>query len=257
MTALFDDGADYAAHRPSYPPALAQALAALPGDGTDLALDVGCGTGQLTALLAQHVGHRVIGVDPSPSQIAAATPVPKACYRVGSADRLPAVDGIVDLITVAQAAHWIDDLPAFYAEARRVAAPGAAIALVSYGLCTLDDDLDALFQNFYWGDFHRFWDPRRRHVENGLADLDFPFAPLPVEPTAIVREYDLADFLGYLGTWTAVRNARDSGHAHEFTEFSEALSQRWGDPARRRTVTWPITVRAGQLRAGGRARPSS
>lgn len=250
MTALFDDGADYAAHRPSYPPALAKSLTALPGGGTDLAVDVGCGTGQLTALLAEHVGHRVIGIDPSPSQIAAATPAPKALYRVGSADRLPAVDGIVDLITVAQAAHWIDDLGVFYAEARRVAAPGAVIALISYGLCQLDDDLDVLFQDFYWGDFHRFWDPRRRHVENGLADLDFLFEPLRVEQPAIVREYDLTDFLGYLGTWTAVRNARESGHAHEFAAFSEALTQHWGDPARRRTVTWPITVRAGKLREG-------
>ncbi|AGS33642.1 hypothetical protein B841_00795 [Corynebacterium maris DSM 45190] len=250
MTALFDDGADYAAHRPSYPPALAESLAALPDGGTDLALDVGCGTGQLTALLAQHVGHRVIGVDPSPSQIAAATPAPKALYRVGSADRLPAVDGSVDLITVAQAAHWIDDLAAFYAEARRVATPGAAIALVSYGLCDVEGEVNSLFQDFYWGDFHRFWDPRRRHVENGLADLDFPFEPLRVEQPAIVREYDLTDFLGYLGTWTAVRNARDSGHAHEFAAFSEALSRQWGDPARRRTVTWPIAVRAGKVQAG-------
>ena len=55
-------GGNDAAHRPDYPAELGAELARIaPRRGT--AVDVGCGTGQLTGLLAEHFTH-VIGVDP-------------------------------------------------------------------------------------------------------------------------------------------------------------------------------------------------
>ena len=41
-------------------------------------------------------------------------------------------DGSVDLVTSCQAAHWFDDIGAFYAEADRVLRPGGAIAVYGY-----------------------------------------------------------------------------------------------------------------------------
>lgn len=246
MVNPFTDGADYAVYRPDYPGALAPLLAELP-DRRDTALDVGCGTGQLTVQLAPHFG-QVTGVDASPSQIAAATPGDNITYRVGRAEDLPVEDHSIDLVTVAQAAHWFD-LDAFYREADRIASPGGAVALVSYGLCHFPDDpaLDELYQEFYWGDFHRFWDPARAHVENGLADLPFPYEEVPVDCPPIVRKHRLAHFLGYLGTWSAAKKARETGHGDELADFALRLTARWGDPESARTVVWPMTVRAGRV----------
>ena len=56
-------GERYAQFRPHYPAALAKALAAL-APAKRIAVDIGCGSGQLTTLLAPHF-ERVIGVDPS------------------------------------------------------------------------------------------------------------------------------------------------------------------------------------------------
>lgn len=72
MTAPFKDhfstgSANYAAHRPTYPAQLVDELAAL-CPGTRLALDCGCGTGQLTVLLAERF-ERVVGTDASAAQI--------------------------------------------------------------------------------------------------------------------------------------------------------------------------------------------
>lgn len=245
MAAVFDSGGAYAAHRPTYPDSLAPMLAELPRNRA-LAIDVGCGTGQFTTGLASHF-HHVLGIDPSASQLESATPRDNVSYRLSEAAELPADNGSVDLLTVAQAAHWIDDLDGFYREARRVAAPGAVLALVSYGVCHLDGELDQYFQDFYWGDFHRFWDPRRRHVENGLADLPFPFELARLDTPPMTASYDLEGFLGYLGTWTAVKNARASGHAHEFTRFAATLTEKWGDPSTARAVSWPVMVRAGRI----------
>ena len=64
------NNAGYAAHRPTYPPALVDFLAnAAPG--RELALDVGCGTGQLSMLLAERFD-RVIATDASAQQLASA-----------------------------------------------------------------------------------------------------------------------------------------------------------------------------------------
>ncbi|MFX8817196.1 methyltransferase domain-containing protein, partial [Acinetobacter baumannii] len=72
--------ADYAAARPSYPPALAALLARHAG-GRGLALDCGCGSGQLSVLLAAHFDH-VVATDASADQIAHAQPHPGVIYRV-------------------------------------------------------------------------------------------------------------------------------------------------------------------------------
>ena len=61
-----ENGSDYARYRPTYPAGLAAALADIsPNSG--LALDVGCGTGQLSVLLAEHF-ETVIGCDVSADQ---------------------------------------------------------------------------------------------------------------------------------------------------------------------------------------------
>lgn len=239
---LFDAGADYASFRPSYPPELPGLLAQLPA-ATTAALDVGCGTGQLTATLAPHFD-TVLGVDPSESQIANATGPSNVAFQIGAAELLPNEDESVDLITVAQAAHWIDDLPAFYDEARRVGAQGSALALISYGVCHVEG-LDEMYQKFYWGDFHRHWKPARYHVDTALAHLDFPFEAIPVSCPDITRELTFAEFVAYLGTWSAMKSP---GAQEEFADFQDKLATAWGDASMSRQVRWPVTVRAGRLK---------
>lgn len=134
-----------------------------------LALDMGCGTGQLTVKLASHFD-AVIGVDPSVEQIANAVQHPRTIWRCARAEDIPLAGHSADLITAAQSAHWFD-LPAFYAETRRIAAPGAVIALVSYGVLHLEGKaLDAHFARFYCDEIGRFWPPERKLVDSGYAD---------------------------------------------------------------------------------------
>lgn len=182
-----DRSSAYALHRPTYPEALADMLADL-APGRDLALDAGCGSGQLSLLLAERFA-RVVAIDASARQIAAATPHPRAAYRVAPAERSGLDDGGVDLITAAQAAHWFD-LPAFYAEVRRIARPGAVIALVSYPLPRIaDEPADAVLRHFYGEMLKAYWPPERVHVERGYADLPFPFEPVAAPALAIVRTW--------------------------------------------------------------------
>jgi ubiquinone/menaquinone biosynthesis C-methylase UbiE len=97
----------YACFRPTYPTALYDVIhefAAL--DHRGMALDVGTGTGQVAAQLAQSF-ERVIGVDSSQGQIEHAVQLPNVEYLLAAAEQVPQVaSGSVDLATVAQALHW-------------------------------------------------------------------------------------------------------------------------------------------------------
>ncbi|GJD86535.1 Trans-aconitate 2-methyltransferase [Methylobacterium hispanicum] len=238
----------YATHRPTYPAALAEALAALaPGRG--LALDCGCGNGQLARLLAGSFD-RVVATDASAAQIAEARPHPRIEFRVAPAEASGLPAACADLITAAQAAHWFD-LPAFYAEARRVARPGAVLALIAYGVLHLDGAAEEVLRHFYTRVVGPYWPAERAHVEAGYRTLPFPFAELPDRATvadlAIEAEWSLADLVGYAGTWSALRGAEAALGASPLPAFARDLAAAWGDPAVRRRVRWPLALRLARL----------
>lgn len=241
----FDDGGgDYARFRPDYPPPLAAFLASVAPDH-GLAVDVGCGNGQLTRLLADHFG-TVVGLDPSADQIAHAVPHARVRYQRAPAERLPMSDNSASLVTAAQAAHWFD-LPAFYAEVRRVAAPGGVLALISYGVPRLEAGLDDRFGRFYRDGIGPYWPAERALVDSGYANIDFPFAEFAAPPMDIRLEWTLAELLGYVSTWSAVRRAREAGREDVLLAFADELGNAWGDPGIRRAIAWPINMRVGKI----------
>ena len=241
----FDQGGRaYAQFRPEYPRQLAAHLASLAPDKA-LAVDVGCGNGQLTQLLAPYFG-KVVGLDPSADQIANAVPNERIDYRCAPAEQLPLSDASAGLISAAQAAHWFD-LPAFYREVRRVAMPGAILALVSYGVLKLEPALDERFQRFYWEEIGPYWPPERKLVDTGYATIAFPFEELAPPALEIRLDWQLSEFLGYLTTWSAVRSAREAGKEELLVGFANEFAALWGDPNIRRPISWPINMRIGRV----------
>lgn len=238
----FEEGGQrYAAFRPEYPLDLAAALAEL-APLHQRAVDVGCGTGQLTRALADHF-EEVWGLDPSAEQIAAAAPHPKIVYRVSAAEHLPNTSA--DLITAAQAAHWFE-LPKFYAEALRIGKPGAILALICYGALSLDDPaLNARFKHFYRHEIGPFWPPERQMVDDGYQTLEFPFDELPPLGLSIRCNWDLHAFFGYVSTWSATRHAIDVGH--DMIVFQREFAALWGDTSQKHHITWPLFTRIGRL----------
>ena len=235
----------YATFRPTYPVELAAYLASLPARA-DLAWDSGCGSGQLSGLLAQHF-HRVEATDASAEQLAGAERHPTITYRQARAETSRLPDSCVDLAVSAQAAHWYD-LNAYYREVRRVGRNGAVIALVAYGRSILDDEIAPVINHFYDDVAGPFWPPERMIVEARYRTLPFPFDEITTPEFDMTADWSLAQLLGYIDTWSAVRGLEKVHGRGPFEDFGRELATVWGDPARLRRVGWPLTLRAGRIR---------
>ncbi len=233
---LFQRGSQYQQFRPSYPDTLFQWLASQTSRH-DLALDLGCGSGQACLGLEPHFS-RVIGADISQAQLLAAPPS-QSHYLVSQAHCLPLVDNGLDLITVAQAYHWFDQ-SAFLVEAARTLRAGGVLALISYGVCEVDG-LEGMIREFHDGPLARWWPTERAQVVAGYPDANLPWATLAFPDTTITRDWSAADMLGYLDTWSALVQAARAGEA-PLADFAPALRNAWGKGLRR--VHWPLRVRA-------------
>jgi SAM-dependent methyltransferase len=235
--------ATYAAFRPGYPPELAAWLASI-APGTDCALDVGCGSGQLALLLAQHFPH-VLATDPSWQQISSAMPHPNIDYRVAPAEASGLPCGSIDLLTAAQAAHWFH-LPAFFAESRRLLKPGGAVVLISYAGMEHRGPIEPIVDDFRLETLKDYWPPERAMVENGYRGIALPFTPIATPDFAIELSWPLAALIGYIDTWSAVRAMERRIGRGPLDAFVAELTAAWGDPMAHRTIRWPLTILAGR-----------
>lgn len=135
--------AAYARHRPDYPAAaVSWALEPVtPGPQRPAEiLDLGAGTGKLTAQLAaltlDGLAPHVTAVEPDPHMLAELRrALPGVTAAAGRAEAIPLPDGAVDAVFAGQSAHWFD-LDLAMPEIARVLAPGGVFA----GLWNADDD---------------------------------------------------------------------------------------------------------------------
>ncbi|MCM6761923.1 class I SAM-dependent methyltransferase [Rathayibacter sp. ZW T2_19] len=129
-----DDAVDWLlSHAPDRAPAayVPERARAAGADASDRlrALDLGAGTGKLTASLVAR-GLDVTAVEPDDAMRARLGELlPTVRALPGTAERIPLEDASVELVTVAQAWHWVDPERAS-AEVARVLVPGGVLALV-------------------------------------------------------------------------------------------------------------------------------
>lgn len=250
MTSTFKDyfsskSNDYANYRPHYPRSLAEDLAKL-CSVKNTALDCGCGSGQLSVLLADYFDH-VIATDASSKQIESAEHHPKINYKVAPAEEIPLPDHSIDIVTIAQAAHWID-LKKFYAEVKRVLKPDGVLALVSYQNAVFENlACDSLIRDFYGNTLDQYWPPERRHVESGYQTLAFPFQEIAFPQLYIETEWNFYQLFGYLTTWSAFKAFETAGGTADIQAFKEKLIAAWGNLEATQKMRWPLSVRAAYI----------
>jgi ubiquinone/menaquinone biosynthesis C-methylase UbiE len=234
----------YAAYRPHYPEALFDFLAEH-APGRSLAWDCACGNGQATLDLAERFEH-VIGTDRSEAQIAQAPSHPRIEWRVAPGERSGLPDATCDLVSVAQALHWLD-IDGFFREARRVARAAGLIAVWSYGDVRLDEpEVDGVVRHFARTTVGPYWPPQRRIVDDAYRSVAMPFEEIDVPAFEMDDRWTLEQLLGYVRTWSATTRYREALNEDPTIRLAARLGPLWGDPDETRRVWWPLTVRAGR-----------
>lgn len=201
----------YSKYRPTYPKDLLNIISRYitrHGGGHGVVVDVGCGTGQSTFYLLDLFKH-CIGVDISKAQISEAL---RKCevegtknieFVVGSGLDMPVESSSVDMVTIAQAWHWVKDIDGFYSECKRVLKPGGSLAVYGYGnVQALNSSCDSLIRHFYADTLKGFWHKERRYIDDKYAEVVLPFSNVERHDSSMEKLFSLSDFIGYLSSWS-------------------------------------------------------
>jgi SAM-dependent methyltransferase len=181
--AFLAGGEQYERVRPGYPD---DAVDWLVPDEARTAVDLGAGTGKLTALLAAR-GLTLTAVDPSPGMLAELRRLhPGIATVVAPAESTGLPSASADLVVAAQAWHWFDPLAATR-EAVRLLAPGGRVALVWNQLDTSVPWVHRLTRIMHAGDVHKpdFHPPSGPELTDWEA-ASFPWED-PITPQGIVE----------------------------------------------------------------------
>ncbi|MDB5252942.1 MAG: SAM-dependent methyltransferase [Flaviaesturariibacter sp.] len=242
---LFSTQSDaYARYRPVYPAELFAFLLTL-APGREAAWDCATGNGQAAVVLADHF-QTVEATDISEAQLAKAGQKQKIRYSVAAAEQTSFPEHSFDLITVAQAYHWIDP-EAFAREARRVGRPGAPVAVWMYNrFSTGAPALDALFDRFYFEITGPYWDPERAHVDDNYSSIAFPFANAGTAEFSIDTRWTRDEAVGYLSTWSAVQKYTRLKGFSPLGLVLDELRAAWPDGVIH-PIRFPVVMRYGSV----------
>ena len=231
----------YAAFRPHYPQDLYDFIFNHI-KSFDNAWDTGTGNGQAAFELAKRF-QKVYATDISAGQIENAVGASNIQYSIGC-ETVTLPDHFVDLITVAQAIHWFNR-EKFYAEVKRVAKPGAVVAVWGYGLLSVNTEIDLIIRDFYKSIIGPYWDPERRLIDDAYKTIEFPFSEVASPPFDFSFHWSLAQLEGYITTWSSVQKYIQQNGKNPVPDMVEKLRAYWC-PSRIK-VTFPLFLRLGTI----------
>ncbi len=237
-----DHAAGYASYRPHYPAEIFSWLAQQCEQQRN-AWDCATGSGQAAAVLSEYF-QRVIATDASHSQLIQARPQDNIHYVCASAEQVPLKENSLNLITVAQAAHWFDR-SRFYHEVDRLLVSNGVLALWCYGLFQITPEVDALILDYYQHTVGTFWPPQRRHIEQAYETIDFPYSEMGSPGFNMQLKWNLSQVMGYLATWSATRLFIKATGRDPLPTLEQLLTAAWGDPGHTRTIHWPLHLKVG------------
>lgn len=208
----FDDpsmAAGYARARPTLHPQIVGKLRRILPGPVRSAVDIGCGAGLSAAPLTAFC-ESVLGVDPAARMLPwARQTAPQANFAAARAEALPLPGSCTDLVTAAGSLNYVKDLPAAFAEVRRVLRPGGVLAVYDFSAGRTFADSQAL--TLWFEEFRRRYPvPVSQAIPISptlLRTLDSGMEAVWSEPLLLELEMTRAGYAEYMLTETNVAHA--------------------------------------------------
>ena len=242
---LFSKQSDlYARYRPTYPKELYEYILSFVKE-KNTAWDCATGNGQAAVVLAD-LFKKVIATDISAAQIEKAIIKENIEYLVCPAESTPFKENTFDLVTVAQAYHWIK-WDEFKKEVTRVCKAGAIIAIWTYNRNTIGNkQIDEAVYNFYENVTKRYWDYERKYVDERYSTVEFDYDLLPAKNFETILNWKREDFIGYISSWSAIQKfIKINGHS-PIPIFEEEINKLWAE-GEVKNVVFPIYLKLGRV----------
>lgn len=242
-----ENSEEYNTFRPTYPKALFAYLASQTKQHQK-AWDCATGTGQSAVVLSEYYS-TVIATDASATQINNAKIMQGVSYQVATAENSGIEDNSIDLITVAQAFHWFN-IEAFKKEANRVLKNNGIVSIWTYNLLSVQKEIDDQILYLYSTILDDYWPPERTMVEDGYKSIQLPFKQIVSPSFNMSAEWDLYQLIGYLNTWSATKKYQAKNGTNPVEDVYDKIADTWGDPSKKLSVTWPMSIRLWQKANG-------
>jgi SAM-dependent methyltransferase len=152
--------------RPDYPPELYERiLRDVPSDHRNRAMDLGAGTGKVARQLLAHFAE-VIAVEPDPLMAAKIRgQFPRAVVCICTAEECSQEAASVDLVTIANALHWMEAERVF-ASVHSWLRSGGILAVFDRPLPKTSAEIDAIVLGEFRGPWKPHRDPRLQRSRN-------------------------------------------------------------------------------------------
>jgi ubiquinone/menaquinone biosynthesis C-methylase UbiE len=231
--------ASYASARPDYPRELFTYLASLCNEH-ELAWDCACGNGQASVTLAEYF-RKVVATDASEQQISQAKEHASIEYKVVLAEEQFLPEQSIDLVIVAQAAHWFN-LPLFYKNLNQVLKHKGVVALWCYAVNRIDPEIDKVVEYLYEDLLGPFWPEERRLVEASYQDINLPFKAVQPPEFELVKQWSCEQLIQYLNSWSALQKYKASKGEDPMDHVRPMLENAWGQTISR-AIKWPLGLK--------------
>ena len=232
----------YANFRPRYPDAMYDVIYKHVSC-FDKALDVATGNGQVAVELAKKF-NEVYATDISQKQLNEAPQLPNIFYKVESAEDASYQENYFDLVTVAQAIHWFD-FDKFYSTIKKILKTSGIIAVIGYGLLSVNNEIDEWLHHFYKDITGPYWDKERKYIDELYSTIPFPFTEIETPQLKIEYRWTREQFIGYLNTWSSVQHFIKANNVHPLTDnLLQDLEILWSGDVMH-NISFPLLLRIG------------
>jgi len=129
-----------------------------------------------------------------------------------------------------------------------VLVPGGVLAVWAYGPVAAEGtETGAIVEEFYHVEMAPFWPEERAMADSGYKDIELPMPELKSPVFSMRVSWTREELLGYIRTWSAVSRFIGKNGRDPVACLEKRLVLHWND-ASRRTVAWPLTLKAGRTR---------
>ena len=232
----------YAKYRPGYPKELFDFII---GHVThcETAWDCATGNGQTAKQLSVYFKN-VVATDISQKQLDNAFPAQNITYLLQPEEQTDFANDSFDLITISQALHWFN-FEKFYAEALRVAKPGAWLAAWMYSLLRISPVVDAIIEHYHFETLGNYWDKERKYVDADYATIPFPFTGIETPVFSITYYWTLEELEGYFNTWSALQKYIVAHNDSPVPVLIRQVRPHWKNEKMK--IIFPLHLRMGQV----------